>query len=77
MSLMEVENLVRRGSLKSVPSLVPVYPLQAFPLEIRPPLMPFDRMEQSAQWHKFRTNDPGLVWLRGMLAEASRHMDET
>jgi len=50
---------------------------QAFPLEIRPTPMPFDRMEQSVQWHKFRTNDPGLVWLRGMLAQAARHMDET
>jgi LysR family nod box-dependent transcriptional activator len=51
--------------------------VQAFPLEIRPTPMPFDRMEQSGQWHKFRTNDPGLIWLRGMLAEAARHMDET
>jgi len=50
--------------------------MQAFPLEIRPTPMLFDRMEQSAQWHKFRTNDPGLVWLRGMLAAAARHMDE-
>ncbi len=50
--------------------------VQAFPLEIRPTPMPFDRMEQSVQWHKFRTNDPGLVWLRGMLAEAARHMDD-
>jgi DNA-binding transcriptional LysR family regulator len=50
--------------------------VQAFPLEIRPTPMPFDRMEQSGQWHKFRTNDPGLVWLRGMLAEAARRMDE-
>jgi len=51
--------------------------VQAFPLEIRPTPMPFDRMEQSVQWHKFRTNDPGLVWLRGMLAEAAKRMDET
>jgi hypothetical protein len=26
--------------------------------------------------HKFRTTDPGLVWLRGMLAEAVRRMDD-
>jgi LysR family transcriptional regulator, nod-box dependent transcriptional activator len=51
--------------------------VQAFPLEIRPTPMPFDRMEQAVQWHKFRTNDPGLVWLRGMLAEAAKHIDET
>jgi hypothetical protein len=28
------------------------------------------------QWHKFRTSDPALVWLRGMLAEAARHIDD-
>jgi LysR family nod box-dependent transcriptional activator len=50
--------------------------LNAFPLEIRPTPIPFDRMEQSVQWHKFRTNDPGLVWLRGMLAEAAKRIDE-
>ena len=49
---------------------------KAWPLEIRPTPMPFDRMEQSVQWHKFRTTDPALVWLRGMLAEAARHMDD-
>jgi LysR family transcriptional regulator, nod-box dependent transcriptional activator len=49
--------------------------VNAFPLEIRPTPMPFDRMEQAVQWHKFRTNDPGLVWLRGMLAQAAKHMD--
>ena len=49
---------------------------RAFPLEIRPTPIPFERMEQSVQWHKFRTNDPGLVWLRGMLAEAAKHIDD-
>lgn len=47
-----------------------------WPLEIRPTPIPFDKMEQSVQWHKFRTSDPALVWLRGMLAEAVRHIDE-
>jgi len=50
--------------------------VKAFPLEIRPTPMPFDRMEQAVQWHKFRTNDPGLVWLRRLLADAAKHMDE-
>lgn len=49
---------------------------RALPLEIRPTPIPFDRMEQSVQWHKFRTKDPGLVWLRGLLAQASQCMDE-
>lgn len=47
-----------------------------WPLEIRPTPIAFDKMEQSVQWHKFRTSDPALVWLRGMLAEAARHIDD-
>jgi hypothetical protein len=27
------------------------------------------------QWHQYRTQDPGLVWLRGLLHEAVRQMD--
>jgi DNA-binding transcriptional LysR family regulator len=48
----------------------------AWPLEIRPTPMKFEPMEQAMQWHKFRTNDPGLTWLRGILAEAARRIDE-
>jgi DNA-binding transcriptional LysR family regulator len=48
----------------------------AWPLEIRPTPIPIDAMEQSMQWHKFRTNDPGLTWLRNLLVEAARRMDE-
>jgi DNA-binding transcriptional LysR family regulator len=48
----------------------------AWPLEIRPTPIPFDPMEQAMQWHKFRTNDPGLAWLRNLLVEAARQIDE-
>jgi hypothetical protein len=27
------------------------------------------------QWHKFRSHDPGLIWLRELLHEAVRRMD--
>ena len=33
------------------------------------------KMEQAMQWHKYRTNDPGLVWLRGLLLRAVVDMD--
>ncbi|PTT80205.1 nodulation protein NfeD [Pelomonas sp. HMWF004] len=49
---------------------------KVWPLEIRPTPMPFDAMEQAMQWHKFRTNDPGLSWLRGLLSEAAQRLDE-
>jgi hypothetical protein len=32
-------------------------------------------MQQTMQWHKYRTLDPGLVWLRGLLQEAVLCMD--
>jgi hypothetical protein len=32
-------------------------------------------MEKAMQWHKSRTHDAGLVWLRGLLGEAVRRMD--
>lgn len=47
-----------------------------WPLEIRPTPMHFEPMEQAMQWHKFRTNDPGLTWLRGLMGEAARRIDE-
>lgn len=47
-----------------------------WPLEIRPTPIAFDKMEQAMQWHQFRTSDPALVWLRGLLAEAARHIDD-
>ncbi len=45
-------------------------PVKLFPLPIALP-----PMEQAVQWHKYATQDPGLVWLRGLLSEAVRNMD--
>jgi DNA-binding transcriptional LysR family regulator len=50
--------------------------VSAWPLEIRPTPMKIEPMEQAMQWHKFRTKDPGLAWLRGLLAEAGERIDE-
>jgi LysR family transcriptional regulator, nod-box dependent transcriptional activator len=50
--------------------------LQAsFPIEMRTPPVPFSTMEQGLQWHKYRTQDPGLVWLRELLVLAVQRMD--
>jgi DNA-binding transcriptional LysR family regulator len=45
------------------------------PLTLLPLPVPIPRMEQAMQWHKSRTHDAGLVWLRGLLGEAVRRMD--
>lgn len=50
--------------------------VRLWPLEIQPTPMAIDPMEQAMQWHKFRTNDPGLAWLRGLAADAAKRMDE-
>jgi DNA-binding transcriptional LysR family regulator len=47
-----------------------------WPLEVLPTPLAIDSMEQAMQWHKFRTNDPGLTWLRGVVADAAKLMDE-
>jgi DNA-binding transcriptional LysR family regulator len=48
---------------------------QNAPLTVLEPPVPIPKMEQAVQWHKYRTQDPGLVWLRGVLAAAVLRMD--
>lgn len=50
--------------------------LQAsWPIELRASPMPITAMEQGMQWHKYRTQDPGLVWLRQLFKRAVQRMD--
>lgn len=45
------------------------------PIAVLPLPGPMKSMKQVMQWHKFRTQDPGLVWLRGVLQAAVQRMD--
>jgi len=47
----------------------------AWPVVMKEPPLDFDTMEQAVQWHRYRTNDPGIVWLRGLLAKAVVRLD--
>ena len=47
----------------------------ALPLAIRRPPFELTAMEQAAQWHKHRTQDPGLTWLRTLLRSAVQRME--
>ncbi|MBP6900134.1 MAG: LysR family transcriptional regulator [Burkholderiaceae bacterium] len=47
----------------------------AWPIALRTPPLPITAMEQGVQWHKYRTQDPGLLWLRGLLRRAVARMD--
>ena len=33
------------------------------------------KMQQAVQWHKYRTQDPALVWLRELLHQSVQIMD--
>lgn len=39
-------------------------------LAVRPCPLPIEPMAQAMQWHKYRTQDPGLNWLRGAMHRA-------
>lgn len=48
---------------------------KSLPLRLLPAPLPSPAMKQTMQWHKYRTQDPGLVWLRGLLHQAVARMD--
>ncbi|MDH6167901.1 LysR family nod box-dependent transcriptional activator [Variovorax boronicumulans] len=48
---------------------------RSLPITLLPLPMPIPLMQQTQQWHKHRTRDPGLVWLRGLMHEAVLRMD--
>jgi len=45
------------------------------PLVQHPLPMPMPPMEQGLQWHKYRSKDPGLSWLRALMHQAVQRMD--
>lgn len=46
-------------------------PLKACPLPVDIPVM-----QQAIQWHKYRSNDPGLAWLLDLFRSAAGEMDK-
>lgn len=45
--------------------------LPALPIVLRPVPLPMSTFHQAMQWHKYRSNDPGMVWLRTVMHEAA------
>jgi LysR family transcriptional regulator, nod-box dependent transcriptional activator len=43
----------------------------ALPVAVLPMPLPVPTFEQAMQWHKHRTTDPGLLWLRQLLLAAA------
>lgn len=48
-----------------------------WPLVSREAPIKIDAMDQGLQWHKYRSQDPGLVWLRDLARRAAVRMDAT
>jgi LysR family transcriptional regulator, nod-box dependent transcriptional activator len=48
---------------------------QHLPLTLHAPPLGFPEMKQAMQWHKYRSNDPGLTWLRDLFLRAVADMD--
>jgi len=51
--------------------------LRSLPLKICASPLPIPNISEAMQWHRYRTQDPGLMWLRGLLLQAARNMDAT
>ncbi|NDY91846.1 LysR family transcriptional regulator [Ideonella livida] len=47
----------------------------AWPLVVKPVPVDLPAMPQSLQWHRYRSQDPGLMWLRDLFRAAVRRMD--
>jgi LysR family nod box-dependent transcriptional activator len=45
------------------------------PIIVHTPPLPFPEMQQVMQWHKYRSKDPGLSWLREVFLQAVADMD--
>jgi DNA-binding transcriptional LysR family regulator len=43
----------------------------ALPIRLLPVPVPIPPLQQGLQWHKYRTQDPGLKWLRQVMHEAA------
>lgn len=48
---------------------------QFLPVTLLAPPVDMPIMYQALQWHKYRTQDPALIWLRGIMQTAAQRMD--
>lgn len=46
----------------------------ASPVALLPMPLPMPPLEQAIQWHRHRTRDPGLMWLRSLMRQAAQAM---
>jgi DNA-binding transcriptional LysR family regulator len=47
----------------------------SLPIKVLPLPMPMPHLEQAVQWHKYRSADPGIGWLRKLIRDAGAEMN--
>jgi LysR family nod box-dependent transcriptional activator len=47
-----------------------------WPLKIRPVPLEMPPMAQGVQWHRYRSQDPGMIWLLDLFRAAVRRLDQ-
>jgi len=47
----------------------------ALPITLIPVPLPMPQLEQAMQWHKYRSLDPALIWLRTLMLDAAALME--
>lgn len=67
--------VVGTNRIATVHRRLAAYGSQFLPLKVLEPPFELPTMNQVVQWHQYRTTDPGLVWLRGLLQRAVQTMD--
>jgi LysR family transcriptional regulator, nod-box dependent transcriptional activator len=69
--------VVNTERIATVHSRLGLLACKSRPLKIQPVPIAFPKMEQVVQWHRYRTQDSGLIWLRDLLHTAVGEMDRT
>lgn len=53
---------------------VALHAARSLPIVLRKPPFSIPPMEQAMQWHRYKTRDPGLAWLRGLFSQAAQDL---
>lgn len=67
--------VVGTDRIATVHGRLAAYGARFLPVKVLKPPVDVPLMTQAMQWHKYRTNDPGLVWLRALMLRAVVEMD--
>lgn len=73
--LSEPALIVGTERIATLPTRLAKWGCGCFPVKQFTPPIAIPVMEQAVQWHKYRSSDPGLIWLLDLLRSAAGQMD--